>query len=249
MYDDAVCLDTSPPRSATSVLSVAKVDSLRASDSMTALTFSGSRREPSTRDKSSSATISMYRLAIADAARASCPTAAGHPPRTTHSAIEAESSDPKAPLNFLPEIMPDSLTAPLDFPSSKSVMVSMHSLANLPAPLCIGRLSSRGVADPVNMNWPGSPPRLSHSNRAASQSFGTSCHSSISRGTSPETARAGSVSARKRFSKLRDGSMRRSLDAARVSAVVVFPHHFGPSMRTAPNMPSSWSSSFSIILV
>ena len=166
-----------------------------------------------------------------------------------YSAIEAESNDPKAPLNFSPEIMPDSLTAPLDFPSSKSVMVSMRNLANLPAPLCIGRSLSRGVADPVNMNCPGSPPRLSHSNRAASQSFGTSCHSSISRGTSPATASAGSVSARKRFSKLRDGSMRRSLDAARVPAVVVFPHHFGPSMRTAPNIPSIWSSSFSIIRV
>ena len=61
MYDAAVCLDTSPPKSATSVLSVARVDSLRANDAMTAFTFSGSRREPSTRGMSSSATISFCR--------------------------------------------------------------------------------------------------------------------------------------------------------------------------------------------
>ena len=73
MYDAAVCLDTSPPKSATSVLSVARVDSLRANDAMTAFTFSGSRREPSTRGMSSSATISIYRFAVADAIRASRP--------------------------------------------------------------------------------------------------------------------------------------------------------------------------------
>ena len=59
MYDEAVWRATSPPRSATSVLMVASVDSLRASEEMTALTLSGSRRTPSTRVRSSSATMSM----------------------------------------------------------------------------------------------------------------------------------------------------------------------------------------------
>ena len=127
-------------------------------------------------------------------------------------------------------------------------MVSMRIFAKRPAPLCMGRSSSRGVAEPVNMNWPGSPPLLSHSNRAASQSFGTSCHSSMRRGVLPEMASAGSDSALRRFSKFRAGSVRSSFDAALVPAVVVFPHHLGPSMRTAPNIPSSSSSSPSTIL-
>lgn len=157
------------------------------------------------------------------------PTACGHPPLHSKSAISPTPPiEPSAGLTPSPENNASSETAPDEMPSSRSVIVSMRSLDIRPTPLCIGCAASRGVAEPVRINWPGSPPLASHSKRTASQMPGASCHSSTSLGTGPTIALAGSSSASCRAAKPPDGSDSESDDAANRLDVVVLPHHLGP---------------------
>lgn len=67
--------------------------------------------------------------------------------------------------------------------------------------------------------------------RAASQTSGTSCHSSTRCGASPMSARLGSTSAAARCA----GSSSLETLAERESAVQVLPHHLGPLISTQPN--------------
>lgn len=144
--------------------------------------------------------------------------------------------DPTACLAGWPESSALIEAAPEETPSSNSVMVSIRNLAIRPTPLCIGCFESCGVAEPVRINCPDSPCLASHSKRMASHSFGSSCHSSMSLGDGPAIACAGSIRANWRAEKFPAGSERDKDDLAKRLAVVVFPHHFGPRMRTAPKI-------------
>ena len=90
----------------------------------------------------------------------------------------------------------------------------------------------------MRTNCPSSP-RWSTSKRIASQSLGASCHSSINLGTAPFNSLLGFISAIVIFCDFFSGSSMYNTLAASCSAVVVLPHHFGPSISTAP-CPSSF---------
>lgn len=93
--------------------------------------------------------------------------------------------------------------------------------------------SSAGTAKPVNTNCPTSW-RWSTSNFIVSQSLGASCHSSISRGVLPWSSIDGSISTIYRLVSSDAGLSIYNTLPAYCSAVVVLPHHLGPSMSTAP---------------
>ncbi len=106
-----------------------------------------------------------------------------------------------------------------------------------PVPGCAGR--ARGTAEPVRMKLPGSAPR-STAVRTASQTSGTSCHSSMRTGRGPARAAAGSASVAMRVAR----SARSCTVRARSAAVRVLPTARGPSRATAA-APARWSSSSS----
>lgn len=83
----------------------------------------------------------------------------------------------------------------------------------------------------VSKSVPRSLPLASTKRRAASQTSGTSCHSSTRCGVSPMSARLGSTSAAARCA----GSSSLETLAERESAVQVLPHHLGPLISTQPN--------------
>ena len=118
----------------------------------------------------------------------------------------------------------------------------MSRKENLPVPVWRG--FAVGVAEPVSMNWPGSSER-STAKRTASQSWGASCHSSMSRGFNPLNSREGFVSAIAMLLARSSGSCMNTVLFARCKAVAVFPHHFGPRMTTAPAYESLSASSSS----
>jgi hypothetical protein len=76
--------------------------------------------------------------------------------------------------------------------------------------------------------------RLSTAKRTAFQSTGAVCHSSSKRGVSPSSKSDGFVFAFNIFSSKVSGSCIYRTLFAICSAVLVFPHHFGPSIETAP---------------
>ena len=123
-------------------------------------------------------------------------------------------------------------TLPLDSPYSHRLMGSISIREIRPVPLWWILLSSIAL-DPVNMNWPGKP-RSSTFVRTASHSIGASCHSSIKRGTSPSNKNEGLVMAVAKYSSRWSVSCKLITLLANCLAVVVLPHHFGPSMSTAP---------------
>ena len=70
----------------------------------------------------------------------------------------------------------------------------------------------------------------------------------MSLGVGPTIALAGSSLASSRAANPPDGSERDRDEEAKRWAVVVFPHHFGPWMSTAPKIPRSLSTTRSIHL-
>ena len=121
----------------------------------------------------------------------------------------------------------------------------MDNQEKRPVPECVISFVSAGTAEPVRINCPSSS-LWSTSKRIASQSFGAICHSSIRRGVSPLRSLLGFMEAMATFCSINCGSSIYRILAAICSAVVVFPHHLGPSMRTAPedsNLSESiWSA-------
>ena len=94
--------------------------------------------------------------------------------------------------------------------------------------------SASGRTDePVRMNCDGSP-RLSTSLRILSQIGGKACHSSISRGVFPANNVAGLISIICVLCIKTEESPKSRILRAICFAVVVLPHHFGPSISTAP---------------
>ena len=135
------------------------------------------------------------------------------------------------------------LTSPVESPDSYRLIGLIVSQVNRPVPEWVISLVSTGTAEPVRINWPSSP-RWSTSKRMASHSFGASCHSSINRGTAPFNRRLGFSSDMVIFCSFLSGSSIYKTLAENCSAVVVLPHHLGPSIKTAP-FPSSFRFSIS----
>ena len=130
------------------------------------------------------------------------------------------------------------LTSPVESPDSYRLIGLIVNHVKRPVPECVISLVSAGTADPVRRNCPNSP-RWSTSKRMASQSFGASCHSSINLGVAPFSSRLGFNSDIVMFCTFFSGSSIYKMLAASCSAVVVLPHHLGPSISTAP-LPSSF---------
>ncbi len=93
--------------------------------------------------------------------------------------------------------------------------------------------ASGSTDEPVKMNCDGSP-RLSTSLRMESQIGGSACHSSISLGVSPSRRVLGLSSINCALCFKTAESPKSSMLLASCFAVVVLPHHLGPSMSTAP---------------
>ena len=139
------------------------------------------------------------------------------------------------------------LTLPFDSPDSYRLIGRMVSQLNRPVPEWCMSFSSAGTADPVNTNCPTSC-LWSTSNLMVSHSLGASCHSSISLGVSPSSRTEGSISAICRFVSSEAGLSIYKMLFACCSAVVVFPHHLGPSISIAPLLASFFASIWSAIL-
>ena len=105
--------------------------------------------------------------------------------------------------------------------------------ANRPVPLWIVSSASGSTEEPVRINCDGSQ-RLSTSLRMESQIGGKACHSSIRRGVAPLRSDFGLISIICELCFNTDASPRSSTLFASCLAVVVLPHHFGPSINTAP---------------
>ena len=164
-------------------------------------------------------------------------TACGHPPRHTRKArrsmlrSEAPSISACVSNRFL------ILTSPVESPDSYKLIGRIVNHVKRPVPEWVICFVSAGAAEPVRINCPNSP-RWSTSKRIASQSFGASCHSSMRRGAEPFSRRLGFSSDMAMFCSFFSGSSIYKILEASCSAVVVLPHHLGPSISTAP-FPSS----------
>lgn len=123
----------------------------------------------------------------------------------------------------------------------------MVNQLNRPVPEWCISFSSAGTAEPVKTNCPTS--RLwSISNLMASHNFGANCHSSISLGVSPSSNTEASISAISRLVANDVGLSIYKMLFACCSAVVVFPHHLGPSINMAPLLANFFASIWSAIL-
>ena len=130
-------------------------------------------------------------------------------------------------------------------------MVSICIFAIRPLPEClINSLFFFGSIElePVIMNCPNSF-RLSTIARTESHSTGASCHSSIRRGVSPARRSEGFTLIVAWYLSRMSGSCRLIVLLACCSAVVVLPHHLGPSMSTAPEEASNKPKCSSAVLL
>ena len=130
-------------------------------------------------------------------------------------------------------------------------MVSICIFAILPLPEClINSLFLLGSIEfePVIINCPNAF-RLSTIARTESHSTGASCHSSIRRGVSPARRSEGFTLMVAWYLSRMSGSCRLIVLFACCSAVVVLPHHFGPSISTAPEEASSKLKCSSAVLL
>ena len=125
------------------------------------------------------------------------------------------------------------LTLPVDSPDSNRLIGLILTCAKRPVPLWVVSVACGSTDDPVKMNWENSP-RLSTSLRMLSQREGMVCHSSIKRGVSPCSSVFGLISIIPTLWLNIVLSPRSRMLLACCWAVVVFPHHFGPSNKTAP---------------
>lgn len=130
---------------------------------------------------------------------------------------------------------------PLDSKDSYRLMVSICIFAIRPLPEClINSLFLFGSIElePVIMNCPNSF-RLSTIALIESHRTEASCHSSIRRGVSPARRSEGFTLMVAWYLSRMSGSCILMVLFACCSAVVVLPHHFGPSISTAPEEASS----------
>lgn len=148
--------------------------------------------------------------------------------------------------SFLPRNKSRKDTDPFDSPDSKRLIGRIFNREILPVPVWAITLSA-GTAEPVRINCPVSA-LLSTSNLTASHKTGAICHSSINRGVSPFKSKEGLVSAMAKYDLVWSGSCRYTTLRDTLHAVLVLPHHFAPSISTAPEDSNACSSSASQIL-
>ena len=154
--------------------------------------------------------------------------------------IRLSPSTSSAPLNS-----EERHTSPFDSPDSNRDIGRIRSFANRPTPECIMSEVCGGTLLPVRMNCP-ILSEWSTSNLTASQIAGATCHSSSKRGRSPLSRRLILTSATRATS---GSAIYNTLEAC-CSAVVVFPHHFAPSIKTAPfRLRRAFSISSTILLL
>lgn len=124
----------------------------------------------------------------------------------------------------------------------------MGILEMRPVPVCmISPFLSSTTVEPVKINWPFWF-RSSTVFRTASHKTGATCYSSISRGVSPLSSKDGLVRAVARYPSRLSGSCILITLFDCCMAVVVFPHHFGPTICTAPKASKRSRSILSAIL-
>ena len=116
-----------------------------------------------------------------------------------------------------------------------------------PVPLCVVSSAWGATVDPVRINCEKAS-LLSTSFRMLSHSSGIVCHSSISLGVSPCSSVFELISIICLLCFNTSVSPKSSRLLACCRAVVVLPHHFGPSINTAPLPASLRASSLSAIL-
>ena len=175
-------------------------------------------------------------------------TASGQPPRQVRKAVRSKSADVSplivpGVLNNLPKE-----TSPVESPDSHNDIGLILSHPILPVPECRTSLMSAGTDEPVRIKSPSSE-LWSASNLMLSHNDGAICHSSISLGFSPFRSIDGLILASCLFCPLLSLSDIYRTLLAICSAVVVFPHHFAPSRRTAPFPASFLARSLSAILL
>lgn len=136
-------------------------------------------------------------------------------------------------------------TDPADSYDSKRLNGLILNRDILPVPVCAVVLSA-GTAEPVKINCPVLS-LWSTVNRTASQRIGAICHSSRSRGVSPSSKSEGLIEAVCKYADFLSGSCIISTLFAVCWAVLVFPHHLGPSIKTAPEASSAFWSMASAI--
>ena len=181
------------------------------------------------------------------------PMAPGHPPRQISSATSSSCNSFASPTTSLPSNKSANEIVPFASPLSQIVIGRIVSRAIRPVPVCrISRLASSsstrgGTALPVRTNNPRSW-ASSTAARTASQSEGTSCHSSIKRGYVPFNNLSVLCCANSRFAAPFLASARKTELLTICFDVVVLPHHLAPRTRTAPIYASFSASSTSAIL-
>ena len=141
-----------------------------------------------------------------------------------------------APTSAAPSKSPASETAPVDSRDSKSDMGRICIRDIRPTPECFGLFL--GVAEPVRMNRP-LPFPWSTAKRTASHSCGAICHSSMRCGSAPSKSTDGRTSAKATREGPSSGSWRYTALCACCLAVSVLPHHFAPTIWTAPEARSA----------
>ena len=191
-----------------------------------------------------SSTDWIYCDAVSPAASSERPRFAGQPPRQHHRATSRSPDSFLAGTTASPLSKDESDTIASPSPDSHNAMGRIDKRAILPVPewrtFC--RSSFFKAVEPVKRRIPRLLPDSSTKRRAASQTSGTSCHSSTRCGGSPSNASVGSSSAASRCA----GSSSLVMLALRDIAVHVFPHHLGPLTSTQPNAPINASSRRSI---
>lgn len=181
-------------------------------------------RETSTRSASvgsspalwalASKSASMYCPGRAGAAPACAPRDAGQPPRHMARARSSALVEDGAVGHSLSN-SPASDTVPSDMPLSNRLRGRMWILAMRPAPLW-DTLALSADEDPVRMYCPRLLPLSSTARRTASHIFGTFCHSSMTWGRAPVSAKPASISTARRTASL---SMWTMLSPARDSTM------------------------------
>ena len=121
---------------------------------------------------------------------------------------------------------------PFDSLLSYKLIGFINILEMRPVPLCI-IFSSSITVEPVNKYNPSSP-ISSTLVLTASHNTGMFCHSSIKRGFSPSKSFEGLKEDNSIYESILSGSCNCSTLFANFLAVVVLPHHFGPTITIAP---------------
>ena len=161
---------------------------------------------------------------------------AGHPPLIINFANWDISIPPVLTVSCVPSSIFNKEASPEESPDSYKLIVYIFNLPILPAPeWCTFSFMtlSGNVVEPVIIKFPFSVV-LSHSRLTASHIVGTKFHSSISSGFFSISLLKTDFTSNSAIFLILSSSIKTALFEF-FNDVHVFPHHFGPSILTAPN--------------